>query len=93
MGLIDEIKLGKVDESDLLEYVTSNDVDVAIAVASSKMATLPIIDIAAHYNDRRVRLAVITNKNIGNDTVLFLCDDKDDEVYRLARAERERRNI
>lgn len=84
MGIIEQIKAGTLDEVDLLEYVTDNDVNIAIAVAESELATKPILDIAAHDNDKRVRLAAVNNPNTGIDTLKFLCKDIDSEIAKIA---------
>ena len=72
MNIIQKIKNGEVDEVDLLEYITDNDIDVAIAAAESEIATEPILDIASRDKDRRVRKAVVCNKNIGVRTLKYL---------------------
>ena len=84
MGLIEEIKSGGMDEVDLLEYVTDNDIAVAIAAAESPAATEPVLDIAAHDKDRRVRIAALGNPNIGNETLGFLCGDADADIAKMA---------
>ena len=90
MGIIEDILGGKVKEVDLLEFVTSNDIRVAVAVASSQYATETILDIAAHDKDKDVRLAVVDNKYTGKDTLKFLSNDNEAEIavkakYRLER--------
>ena len=57
MDIIRMIKNREVTEADLLEYVTDNNIDVAVAAAESDLATEPILDIAAHDKDRAVRKA------------------------------------
>lgn len=84
MSLIEQIKNGELDEVELLEYVTDNDVDVAIAVAESTMATEPILDIAANDIDKRVRFAAVMNPNIGKDTLIRLTRDIDHEIATIA---------
>ena len=84
MNTIEQIKSGKFDEIELLEYVTDNDVSVAIAVAESSMATEPILDIAANDLDKRVRLAAVKNPNIGKRTLVRLANDTDDEIADVA---------
>ena len=79
-SLINAIKTGKIDEVGLLDYVTDNDISIAIAVAESVWASSPILDIAAHDNDRRVRWAALNNKNIGTETLRFLCKDEDCQI-------------
>lgn len=84
MGIVEKIKAGELDEVALLEYVTDNDVNIAIAVAASELATEPILDIAAHDNDKRVRLAAVNNPNTGIDALKFLCKDIDTEIAETA---------
>ena len=84
MSLIEQIKNGELDEVELLEYVTDNDINVAIAVAESSMATEPILDIAANDIDRRVRLAAVMNPNIGKQTLIRLTKDTDIEIATIA---------
>lgn len=93
MELVDAIKKGKIDEAELTDYITSNNLEVAIAAAGCSMATEFMIDIAAHDRDREVRLAAVLNKNIGNDTIVYLCNDKDGEIADIAKREREKRGI
>ena len=64
--------------------VTDNDVNIAIAVAESKYATEPILDIAAHDKDRWVRLSAVKNVNMGTDTLMYLLKDKDVEIAQKA---------
>lgn len=94
MGIIELIKTGKFNELDLLEYVTSNDVDIAIAVAESEKATVPILDIAAHDKDKRVRLAAAQNPNTSKSTLELLLHDSDKDIsdmatFRLERSKHE----
>ncbi|MCM1124132.1 MAG: hypothetical protein NC416_16245 [Eubacterium sp.] len=84
MSSIELIKAGEVDEVDLLEYITDNDIEVAIAAAESDLATEPILDIAAHDRDARVRLAAVNNVHIGRNTLMLLKNDIDDEIARIA---------
>lgn len=84
MNIVDRIRMGNVDEVVLLEYVTDNDIDVAIAVAESDLATEPILDIAAHDNDKRVRLAVVNNIHTGKETLKLLSKDADGEIATIA---------
>lgn len=79
------IKNGEVDEVDLLEYITDNDINVAIAAAESNIATAPILDIAAHDKDSAVRKAAVNNKNIGVQTLQYLLNDADEEIAMVAR--------
>ena len=67
MDIIEKIKNGDVDELDLVEYVTDNDINIAIAAAESKLATEPILDIAAHDKNREVRLTAVRNPKTGID--------------------------
>ena len=85
MDIIRMIKNGEVTEADLLEYITDNDIDVAIAAAESDLATEPILDIAAHDKDRAVRKAAACNKNTGVKTLQYLSRDKDAEIADLSR--------
>lgn len=84
MSAIEKIKAGGIDEAELLEYITDNDIEVAIAAAESELATGPILDIAAHDKDRRVRLAAVNNVHTGKDTLLLLAGDSDGEVAKIA---------
>lgn len=85
MSIIEKIKLGYVDEEDLLEYITDNDVSVAIAAAESPFATEPILDIAAHDNDKAVKMAALNNPNIGEASLELLCADIDPEIASIAK--------
>lgn len=85
MNIIEEIKEGKVDELDLLEYITDNDVSVAIAAAQSNIATEPILDIASRDQNREVRMAAVKNPNIGKKTLQYLMKDSDEEIAEVAR--------
>ncbi len=85
MNVIEQIKKGLVDEVELLEYVTDNDINIAIAAAESKFATEPILDIAAHDKDREVRLAAVKNSNTGIKTLKMLTKDIDSEIANIAR--------
>lgn len=84
MNLIDLIKAGMMDEADLLEYVTDNDVRIAIAVAEAPNVTPPILNIAAHDRNREVRLAAVKNPNIDKITLQYLKNDKEIEIAELA---------
>ncbi len=66
---------GKLDETDLLELATSNDFDLAHAVASNVHSTEAILDISAHDRDERIRYAAANNPNCGTRTLEFLCKD------------------
>jgi len=85
MDIIRMIKNREVTEADLLEYVTDNNIDVAVAAAESDLATEPILDIAAHDKDRAVRKAAACNKNTGVQTLQYLSRDRDEEIVALAR--------
>lgn len=85
MNSIEKIKKGLIDESELLEFVTDNDINIAIAVAESKFSTEPILDIAAHDKDREVRLAAVKNSNTGIKTLKLLSKDVDSEIANIAR--------
>ena len=84
MDIINMIKNGEVDEVDLLEYITDNDINVAVAAAESDIATEPILDIAAHDKDIAVRMAAVNNKNIGVHTLQYLLGDEVEEIAMLA---------
>ena len=88
--LIEDIKSGVMDETDLLEYVTSNDIEVAISVAESEYATEPILDIAAHDRDKRVRIAAVNNPNTEKETLKYLLNDSVDEIATIANNRLER---
>ena len=85
MDIIKMIREGELTEADVLEYVTDNDIDVAVAAAESDFATEPILDIAAHDKDRAVRKAAVCNKNTGVQTLQYLSKDRDEEIAALAR--------
>ncbi len=80
MELIEKIKAGLLDEADLLECVTDNNVLVAVAAAESAYATEPILDIAAHDKDKQVKLAALNNQNVGMKTLEFLSHSLDKEI-------------
>ena len=82
--MVERIKNGDCDEIELLELVTDNEIEVAIAVAESNFATAPIIDIAAHDRDRRVRWAAVNNPNIGKETLKILSRDNERDIAELA---------
>lgn len=88
-NIINKIKSGNIDEDDLLEYITDN--DIAVAIAESKYATEPILDIVAHDNDKAVRMAALKNTNIGINTLKFLCKDSDPEIANTAKLYLEKR--
>ena len=85
MDIVKKIRSGNVGEVDLLEYITDNDINVAIAVAESDIATEPILDIGAHDKDRAVRLAVVKNMNTGSRTLRYLLHDSDEEISSFAK--------
>lgn len=89
MSIVEKIKLGQVDEVDLLEYITDNDISVAIAAAKSPIATEPILDIAVHDNDKAVKMAALNNPNIGEASLKFLCMDADPEIADIANSKLE----
>ena len=89
MDIIRMIKNREVTEADLLEYVTDNNIDVAVAAAESDLATEPILDIAAHDKDRAVRRAAACNKNTGIHTLQYLSKDRNEEIAALARQQLE----
>ena len=90
MDIIEKIKSGDIKEIELLEYVTDNDINIAIAAAESELATELILDIAAHDKDREVRLAAVRNPNMGIDTLKMLSKDNDFEISQIAKARLER---
>lgn len=83
MSALNRIKNGECDEADLLEYITDNDIEVAVAAAESTMATEPILAIAAR--DKRVRAAALRNPNIGKNTIEYLVNDLDVEIAEEAK--------
>lgn len=83
-NVIERIKLNQVDDIELLEYVTDNDISIAIAAAESELATEEILDIAAHDKDSRVRKAAVCNLNIGKKTLEILLNDKDKTIAEIA---------
>ena len=84
MSILDDIKAGKVDSADLFEYVSGNDVGLAIAAASAPNADGPTLELAAMDLDYRVRLAAAKNINTDKDTLDTLCLDENDEVAQQA---------
>ena len=82
---MEDILLGKLSEEELLEYVTSNDIETAIAAAKSPYATEPILDIAAHDKDWKVRMAAVQNPNMGQKTLEYLLGDANEEIVQLAK--------
>ena len=93
MNIITKIRNGDVDEAELLECVTSNDIELVLAVSSSEFATPAILRIAAWDNDDQVRLAVARNKNTNDETIRLLCNDKNIEIANTAKEELIRRNL
>lgn len=83
-GMLLCIRNGNIDEADLLELVTDNDFDIAFAVANCKCSTEPILDIAAHDRDDRIRLAVVNNDNCGVRTLQYLEKDNNSEIASTA---------
>lgn len=75
---------GEIDELELLELVTDNDFDIALAVAKCSCSTEPILDIAAHDRDERIRFAVVNNPNCGTRTLEYLLRDNNPEIAALA---------
>lgn len=84
MNIIEFIKSNKCDEADLLEYITDNNVEIAIAAAASPKATGALLDIAARDKDKRVRMAALNNPNIEKRTVETLKKDSDLEISQKA---------
>ena len=85
MNLVEKIRAGFLDEASLLEYVTDNDIKIAIAVAQCPTATPAILDIAAHDSDPRVRRAALNNPRIGIETIKYLCADQEAEISTQAK--------
>lgn len=93
MNIVMKIKSGETDEFELLEYITSNDFDVALAATESPLASSKILKIAVKDKDERIRIAALRNKNISDELILMLCNDNNFSVASLARAEAERRHL
>ena len=93
MSIINKINEGNVDEVDLLEFITSNDFEIALAAAESPLSSSPILAIAALDSDKRIRIAALKNKNMDDETVILLCNDPDTEVSSIAKKELRRRNL
>lgn len=85
MDIINKIKNNDCDEVDLLEFITDNNVEIAISAAESSMATGPILDIASRDKDKRVRIAALRNPNIEGKTIEYLTHDSDEEVSTMAK--------
>lgn len=83
--IINKISSNDVSIEDLFELITDNDLDVAIAAAKSEISNEQILDIGSLDQDRRVRLAVVNNPNVGHKTLLRLSKDTDLEVSELAK--------
>ena len=71
---------GKLDEADLLELVSDNDFDIEFAVVKCEYSTEPILDIAAHDRDDRIRLAVVNKKGCSVRTLKYLLKDSNSEI-------------
>ena len=82
--LLFNIREGRLDEVDLLEYVTDNDIDIAEASAAAINASSTILDIAARDKDVRVRMATVNNPNTEKHTLEFLANDEDKEIANIA---------
>lgn len=82
-----------VDESDLFEYITSNNFNIALAAAESPLATSIILNVAALDTDDRIRLAALKNKNVSLETILKLCNDHNPTVAAFAKEEAKRRGL
>lgn len=78
--ILSSIKDGMMDEADLLELVSDNDFEIALAVANCSYSTEPILDIAAHDKDERIRLAAVNNANCGRRTLEYLQRDINKEI-------------
>lgn len=85
MQLIERIEQGLLEVDELLEYVTDNDVDIAIAVAKAPNVTEPILNIASHDKDVLVRKAVANNPNTTKKVLEYLLSDKDTEIVETAK--------
>lgn len=83
-GILSSINDGVLDEAELLELVSDNDFDIALAVAKSSHSTEPILDIAAHDRDERIRYAAVNNPNCGMRTLEYLQRDSNKEIATLA---------
>ena len=83
--ILSAIEDRRLDEADLLELVTDNDFEIALAATRSPDSTGPILDIAAHDRDARIRLAAANNNNCGEKTLIFLSTDKNAEIASFAK--------
>ena len=83
--ILSAIEDRRLDEADLLELITDNDFEIALAAARSPDSTGPILDIAAHDRDDRIRLAAVNNNNCGEKTLELLSIDKNAEIAALAK--------
>lgn len=79
------ITKNKILEEQLLEDVVSNDLNIAVAAASSRYATDAVLNIAALDKDKEVRLAAVNNVNLSLETLQFLANDIDDEISTIAK--------
>lgn len=79
------LKAGMVDTAELLEFVTDNDIRLALAAAEAPNAAAPILDIAAHDRDRLMRLAAAKHPNTSRNTLMLLVGDADEEIAETAR--------
>lgn len=93
MTPIEKINSGNVDEADLLEFITDNNILIAIAAASSPLATTHILDIASLDQDYRVRLAALNNEHLSQSALLSLCDDPEPLIAQQAKELIKRRNL
>ena len=82
--ILSYIRDGKLDETDLLELVSDNDFDIALAVVNCEYSTEPILDIAAHDRDERIRLAVVNKESCGVRTLQYLQKDSNSEIASVA---------
>lgn len=85
LNIVEQIKQNLVSKEELFEYITDNDLEIAVAAASSHLADEIILDVAAHDKDREVRLAAVKNPNIGKSSLLFLSNDIDNDISLLAK--------
>ena len=85
MDIKERIGKGLCDEVELLEYITDNNIEIAIAAAQSPIASGPILDIAARDRDEQVRLAALNNPNISYRTLVLLSNDPNREIAEKAK--------
>lgn len=59
MNIVMKIKTGEIDEFELLENITNNAFDVALATAESPLASSNILKIAVGVKDERIQIEII----------------------------------